>query len=106
MSVAEQQLNSSRGLNIGGAMKTSEYWLTPNVGATNSSGFSALPAAERLSSGPYVFIDYYGGWWSSTTSTLSPTYAWTRRLNYSDSEVTRMNVQKKGSAISVRCVRD
>lgn len=53
--------NTLGGIDIaGGKMKTVDYWDQPNVGASNSSGFSALPA------GPYDGFGWSCHFWSST----------------------------------------
>jgi uncharacterized protein (TIGR02145 family) len=50
----------------GGKLKEtcSIYWDTPNVGATNESGFTALPGGEGGSS--FYRIHDSGSWWTST----------------------------------------
>ncbi len=44
----------------GGKMKESGYihWTSPNNGATNSSGFSALPSGNRSMEGVFSFLEY------------------------------------------------
>jgi uncharacterized protein (TIGR02145 family) len=51
----------------GGALKEAgtTHWGAPNTGATNSSGFTALPAGERLNSG-FCSFGNGAGWWSIT----------------------------------------
>ena len=45
----------------GGKMKAvSPLWLSPNGGATNSSGFSGLPGGYRNFNGSYYYIGSYG----------------------------------------------
>jgi len=72
-------------------------WYSPNVGATNESGFSALPGGGRLSNG--VFNDYGNGaiWWNAEGSGYY--------LNYSDAYIHKWGFVKS-SGLSVRCVRD
>jgi len=41
-------------------------WLAPNVGASNSSGFSGLPGGFRDASGAYASQGNFGFWWSSS----------------------------------------
>jgi uncharacterized protein (TIGR02145 family) len=43
-----------------------DYWQTPNTGATNSSGFTALGAGDRSSSGLFSNLNVTGNFWSST----------------------------------------
>lgn len=53
----------------GGTMKEAglTHWNTPNVGATNSSGFTGLAGGSR-SNTAYSFIGDGGYWWSTTES--------------------------------------
>jgi uncharacterized protein (TIGR02145 family) len=47
------------------------HWLSPNVGATNESGFTALPGGERLvGDGSFILIGKSGIWWASDDSKL------------------------------------
>jgi uncharacterized protein (TIGR02145 family) len=89
----------------GGKLKEAgtSHWLSPNTGATNSSGFTALPGSDRLSSGAFYDFGYYGGWWSSTEA--GAIYAGFWSILYSTSEVSRNNSYKT-FGFSVRCLRD
>lgn len=78
-------------------------WYSPNEGATNESGFSALPGGSRDRNGFFTYIGYLGYWWSSSES--NATYAWFRTLIYNGSEVNRSSYYKE-YGFSVRCVRD
>lgn len=94
----------------GGKMKTTGVievgtgvWQTPNEGATNESGFSALPGGQRLKGGQYQWINRTATFWAHTE--LNDLSAWTRRMSYNSSEAVRAN-QSKGMGFSVRCMRD
>jgi uncharacterized protein (TIGR02145 family) len=89
----------------GGKMKSTgtQYWLSPNTDATNSSGFSGLPGGYRGGSGAFGDIGNFGGWWSSTENDADD--AWYRGLGYSYGDVYRNNTIKS-FGFSVRCVRD
>ena len=53
------------------------FWANPNEGATNTSGFSALPGGERFYVGaPFTRLGYFGSWWTSTQCYDYPTNAW------------------------------
>jgi len=87
----------------GGKLKETgiTHWTTPNTGATNETGFTALPGGSR--NGAYYFIGYYGSWWSATE--YDAIIAWYRYLYYYKSTVTRDNYAKQ-VGFSVRCLRD
>jgi uncharacterized protein (TIGR02145 family) len=93
----------------GGKMKETgtTHWWSPNLGATNSSGFSGLPGGCRYYngnplSGGYHYIDSEGNWWSSTEGGEG---AWSRYLHYKIASVNRYD-RFKVQGFSVRCVRD
>lgn len=86
--------------------KSKEYttnWCTPNVGATNESGFNGLPGGYRYGYGTFYTTGFYGFWWSSTES--HGVSAWSRNLYYGSSEVIRYD-GVKSFGFSVRCVKD
>jgi uncharacterized protein (TIGR02145 family) len=89
----------------GGKLKEAGYdhWQSPNTGATNETGFTALPGGYRNEFGYFDNIGYFGLWWSATEN--GARYAWYRRMNYSGSNVNRDD-RSKDVGISVRCVRD
>ena len=89
----------------GGKLKETgtTHWTAPNTGATNETGFTALPGGSRGGYGTYGSIGNYGNWWSSTES--SATYAWGRYMGYDDAGVGRGGGSKQ-YGFSVRCVRD
>jgi uncharacterized protein (TIGR02145 family) len=79
-------------------------WLSPNTGATNSSGFTALPGGYRnYNNITFRSVGYYGHWWSSTANDAAG--AWYRVLYYDFAYVGRNPTFKQGG-VSVRCVRD
>jgi uncharacterized protein (TIGR02145 family) len=90
----------------GGAMKDAgtASWISPNVGATNSSGFAGLPAGVRSSNG--VLFEGVGGyavWWS--TNEFNATLAWRRGL-YTESSSVGREYTTKSHGLSVRLVKD
>ena len=87
----------------GGKLKATTLWNSPNTGATNSSGFTALPGGGRRYDGAYDDIGYSGLWWSSTES--STAYAWYRYMSYFFSNAYRYDSYKT-SGFSVRCLSD
>jgi len=88
----------------GGKLKSTgtELWQEPNAGATNESGFSALPAGEYDDT-HYQLLGQYAVIWSSTqTSTIWAKY---RYLAYLDAELHPYNYYQD-FRYSVRCVKD
>jgi uncharacterized protein (TIGR02145 family) len=89
----------------GGKMKDTTLWVSPNMGATNSSGFSALPGGYR-SSYPGSFnnsLGYNAYFWSATQ--YSGDIAWRRLINYSGARIHRGGSDKLMGQ-SIRCVKD
>lgn len=104
----------------GGKMKTIEMdppigdgnWSEPNTGATNESGFSAVPAGYRGSSGYFYGLNtgeiaaaYF---WSSTI--LADTANWAVNLTYDSGEAFEITYFKPNygveDALSIRCIED
>jgi len=89
----------------GGKLKETgtTHWESPNTGATNETGFTALPGGYRYDNGSFYNVGNYGLWWSSTESNISN--AWFRDAYYLYNNVNRLNISKK-DGFSVRCVKD
>ena len=89
----------------GGKLKETgiNHWSSPNTGATNESGFTALPGGYRRLYGNYDHLSTNGDFWSATEGGSNT--AWARNLHYYDSAVDRYYDDKR-YGISVRCVRD
>ncbi|HEX7410995.1 MAG TPA: FISUMP domain-containing protein [Bacteroidales bacterium] len=89
----------------GGKMKETgtAHWLSPNTGATNSSGFTALPGGYRFGNGNFYDLTNYAYFWSSTE--YSSTDAWPRYLDYHLEGVYR-DYYYKTYGFSARCVHD
>jgi uncharacterized protein (TIGR02145 family) len=99
------------GTGPGGKMKTTGtiqsgngIWNSPNTGATNSSGFSAVPGGNRRDfDGGFDGRGDYGSWWSSTSAGAD--IAWHRFIMYNNSSVGRSSRGYK-VGFSVRCLKD
>lgn len=89
----------------GGKLKETgtTHWYSPNTGATNETGFTALPGGYRFNNGSFFDIGHYGDWWSATEDDTSN--AWYRYMGYNYSNVNRRDYNKE-VGFSVRCVRD
>jgi len=88
----------------GGKMKETDttHWVSPNYGATNSSGFTALPGGMRNISGGFTNFSYTSLFWSSSEN---PPFAWLRFLDFYVEQVFH-NYGSKLCAYSVRCLQD
>jgi uncharacterized protein (TIGR02145 family) len=89
----------------GGLMKNTgtQYWFSPNVGATNESGFNALPAGTREYDGTSGGVGIECVWWSSTYNSTST--SWGRRLYFFDDNIERDDYDTR-RGLSVRCLKD
>ena len=90
----------------GGKLKESGnlHWLNPNTGATNETGFTALPGGARsAASGAFGYINTTGMWWTSTMN--SPSGAWIRVLTFDQTGVQRQDYAKY-YGYSVRCIKN
>lgn len=90
---------------IGGKMKATSLWNDPNTGATNSSGFTALPAGNRNGNGDYIVLNQYADFWTSTPYETDDNYLWNHHLYYMGAGVGRIYIDKS-KGFSCRCIRD
>lgn len=90
----------------GGKMKESgvSHWLSPNVGATNSSGFNALPAGHVIVPENYANLGWEVNWWSSTERNSMD--AWLIHIDNNKASVLRTSHPKTALGFSVRCIKD
>ena len=95
----------------GGGMKTTgtTYWLSPNTGATNSSGFSARGGGYRQQGRSISLIKERAVFWISTI--YNDSYAYDYSLFYSHAALDRYGfaicdyAMWKKNGLSVRCLR-
>ena len=89
----------------GGKLKETglAHWKGPNAGATNESGFTALPGGYRVGDGAFICIGDLGYWW--TSSGESDTYGDGWALSYYNG-IAFTSMWHKESGFSVRCVKD
>jgi uncharacterized protein (TIGR02145 family) len=92
----------------GGKMKEAgtAHWLSPNEGATNESGFTALPAGRQYHES-FCFLGEYTNLWSSTEfiTDEDTDVVWCRYMSFSLEQLCRFTY-KKYYGLSVRCVKD
>jgi uncharacterized protein (TIGR02145 family) len=86
----------------GNKMKSTgiQFWVSPNSGANNESGFSALPGGYRKADGIYASLRTEGYWW--TSSAFDNDNALRRGIS---NFLFRDSANKK-IGFSVRCVKD
>ena len=87
----------------GGKMKETgtTHWNSPNTGATNESGFTALPAGNRSTNGGFFDLGSQCHFWSSSESSTNG--AWYRKLSCNYGILFRGNYGKY-VGFSVRCL--
>ena len=105
MSQAEADNTGNRGTDEGGKLKeeSGSYWEPPNTGATNESGFTAIPGGFRNIDGVYYSLYFLTAFFSSTE--YDSGNAWSRTLTNTSSQVERAGNYKK-YGFSVRCLKD
>jgi uncharacterized protein (TIGR02145 family) len=93
----------------GGKLKEAgtTHWQQPNEGATNESGFTALPGGSRHGGGYYGDGTFgsngiYGPWWTSSDTS---SYAYSRYMYYDKTSVFRDHIYLQ-YGFSVRCLKD
>lgn len=89
----------------GGQLKEAgtTHWKIPNIDASNSSNFTALPGGMYTLDNNSIDIEANSYFWSSTFS--SNTEAYYRKLDY-DRGTAVYGYQEKGVGLSVRCIKD
>jgi uncharacterized protein (TIGR02145 family) len=89
----------------GGKLKETgtTHWLSPNFGATNESGFTALPGGLREPSGVFYTNGQTAIWWTSTEKTASN--GW---YAYNDAVTSTLLLSNSNKSVgyAVRCVKD
>jgi uncharacterized protein (TIGR02145 family) len=75
------------------------HWQSPNTGATNETGFTALPGGSR--GGDFLGIFTSGGGWTSTEYEIKS--AWNRFISSSNSNV-HTQLYGKQNGVPVRCL--
>jgi uncharacterized protein (TIGR02145 family) len=78
------------------------HWKDPNSGATNESGFTALPAGLRNWAGGFEYIIWGCGFWSTDFAGDDATV---QLLDYNTTDVYAAQENHR-SGRSIRCIRD
>ncbi|HRH56953.1 MAG TPA: fibrobacter succinogenes major paralogous domain-containing protein [Chitinophagales bacterium] len=92
--------NFTGGFFSGGKLKSvSSLWGLGNVGATNSTGYSALPSGMRQQAGGYASKGVEGVWWTTTEITNHLTAGAFRVLGADSTFQMIGSIQNRGYAI-------
>lgn len=89
----------------GGKIKEvgTSHWETPNSGATNSTGFTALPGGYRWQDGDFAEQTRLAFWWTSVQESADYADLWYVN-NGSSSLIDKSDPKSMG--YSVRCIKD
>ncbi|HEQ98212.1 MAG TPA: hypothetical protein ENO22_02600 [candidate division Zixibacteria bacterium] len=89
----------------GGKMKEAgtEHWAPPNDGATNESGFTALPAGARNSVGTFYNLGSSTTFWTADENKSNVAWFWV--IYYSNPDIYS-NYCYKAAGFSIRCLKD
>jgi uncharacterized protein (TIGR02145 family) len=79
------------------------HWKFPNTGATNESGFTALPSGRRNAGGNFSGIGEWCYFWSTTNAGTDR--AWYRGIGNADLIIDKYSYNIN-SGFSVRCLKD
>jgi len=103
---AEAYLDAIRGetQNVGGKLKATVNWDAPNLGANNSSGFTAYGTGYRRPTGEFNWYRQWTGYLTTTTS-VAQDHFWMRYLGYDLQGIDR-HERDRQYGYSVRCVKD
>jgi uncharacterized protein (TIGR02145 family) len=95
----------------GGKLKETgtSHWQGPNTGATNESGFTALPGGTRVVWGDPDIDDFswfysVGYWWSASENIYNTAKFWA--ISYNGSRIGNEGLLRQQSGLSIRCVKD
>ena len=90
---------------VGGILKETDttHWKSPNVGATNQSGFTALPGNNRDTYGKFSDGFYSQGFWWTSSVTPDGLEAWSWMVASYSPEVY-FQADGKNIGYSVRCI--
>lgn len=92
------------GSNAGGKLKDLNGWTDPNFGATNETGFGALPGGY-YNGNWYRSLGYAGYWWTSTPVN-GDSYAFYRMLTAESGNLMYIPYEWRSNYYSVRCIKD
>jgi uncharacterized protein (TIGR02145 family) len=91
----------------GGPLKEigTTHWTTPNTGATDLYGFTALPGGQRISVGSFASTYTYGFFWSFSVDEYNNALSWGEGLVNTDATFGKNGYNPKGG-VSIRCLKN
>ncbi|MGB0429036.1 MAG: fibrobacter succinogenes major paralogous domain-containing protein [Bacteroidia bacterium] len=90
----------------GGKLKSTTDWNSPNLGATNETGFNAMPGGYEANR-KYFGLGDYGYWRTSTKDPADPTDAYIVRMYFGNAQADAYSYAYwTGAGYSCRCVQD
>lgn len=81
------------------------HWLSPNAGASNASGFTALPSGSRREIGFFRGKGSEAAFWSTTVYPNLPLNAYVSVLQHDEASLI-VGLWLKNIGCSVRCIKD
>ena len=79
------------------------HWKSPNTGATNESGFTAVPSGTRTGfDGPFFYLSEDGHYWSSTSFDAGNSYHW---YTYYNTSSFQSGNTLKNTGYAIRCIK-
>lgn len=97
------QHSASLGSGTAGALKSLNLWDEPNDGATNETGFNAIPAGLRESDGTFHDLTHRAIFWTSTQLGSEEAYCFQM---WSNGDFTQEVGYDRSKGHSCRCVKD
>jgi uncharacterized protein (TIGR02145 family) len=80
-----------------------DHWNAPNTGATNSSGFTALAAGARETTGSFYYLGVNVAYWASDVVSSSSADYWWLAPNVGKVNTNSYSVK---AGLSIRCLKD
>jgi len=98
-------ITGGRGIDVGYNLRETgtAHWMSPNSGATNSTGFTALPGGIRTYNSSFIRLTEYSYSWTSSTY---DTYTKLARYIKYNSYASFMANTPGNNAHGVRCLKD
>jgi len=88
-------------------MKSQDGWIDNQKGQTHS-GFNAKPTGFRTNAGPFIDIDIYASWWSSTELLDDLSYAFSVGMGnqFDPPYLIHIGPSYKNNGEAVRCIKN